>query len=223
MSLILNIETSGPVCSVAIGNNGELVSIKETEIPNAHASNIGLFIEDVINQAGYKLSALDAVSVSAGPGSYTGLRIGVSMAKGICYTLDKPLIAIPTLLAIARQTALAVGDKNALYAPMIDARRMEVYTALYDYHGNALTKTIPVVVDEHLYADILSKKTVWFSGNGSEKCKEIMTNKNAQFVDMFAFSAKNMLHLSQEFYNRMDFSNISYFEPIYLKLFNEIL
>ena len=253
MSYILNIETATKVCSVAIGKDGELIALKETEAEKSHSTVITLFIREVLKETGITLSDLDAVAVSKGPGSYTGLRIGVSTAKGLCYSLDKPLIAVSTLQAMAlgaAPPAPPVGgesqrskthhnpsDKSdaapkvspqrgdgrgaaVLYCPMIDARRMEVYTAFYDLDNNEVRKTSADIIDENSYADILDKNKVVFFGDGAAKCKDALSHHtNAIFMDDIFPSAKNMIPLSEKAFNDEQFEDVAYFEPYYLKDF----
>jgi len=223
MALILNIETSANLCSVALGNDGELVSFRETDAPNSHASNCPVFVNEVLKEAGLKLKQLDAIAVSEGPGSYTGLRIGVSLAKGMCYSLDIPLIALSTLQIMALEAALDTKDKTAFYAPMIDARRMEVYTALYDHSNKMINPVSSQILSDTYNEKLLDNNIIYYSGNGALKLKTILKHKNARFLNIFGNSAKNMVFLSQVFYNINSFTDAPYFEPMYLKLFHKLL
>jgi tRNA threonylcarbamoyladenosine biosynthesis protein TsaB len=220
MALILQIETSTSNCSVALAQNGELLALKEVNERNAHASSLTLFIEEVISSAGKTLGELNAVAASMGPGSYTGLRIGVSTAKGLCYALDVPLVAINTL------EAMAVGYKNqtkveaALLCPMIDARRMEVYTAVFDSNLNQLLSTEAHIVDENSFAQYLSTAEMHFFGDGAMKCKDILGQfENAVFIENFNASAGFLTKLALQKYENAQFEDVAYFEPFYLKDF----
>ena len=245
MALILNIETATTVCSVALAKDGKLISLKEQNGDYSHAENLTLFIEDICKQANINLSQVDAIAVSKGPGSYTGLRIGVSTAKGLCYSLDKPLISVDTLkylsMAVSSRdiTLSATEDKSSrsvtlsgvegqvdegkstsLFCPMLDARRMEVYCAIYDSEGNVVKETAAEIIDEHSFEDILKTNKVIFFGDGSAKCKETFSkNSNAVFIDDIVPSAKDMIILSEKAYNAKQFEDVAYFEPYYLKDF----
>ena len=231
MSYLLNIETATRVCSVAIGRDGELIALKETNKEKSHSSVITLLIQEVLKKAGIVLSDLDAIAVSKGPGSYTGLRIGVSTAKGLCYSLDRPLIAVNTLQAMAISRVENKSEIPILYCPMIDARRMEVYTAFYDADNNEVRKPGADIIDKNSYANILDKNKVVFFGDGAAKCKDALSHHaNAIFVDdarpvgrnnrigVFP-SARNMIPLSEKSFNDRQFEDVAYFEPYYLKDF----
>jgi tRNA threonylcarbamoyladenosine biosynthesis protein TsaB len=223
MAYILNIETSGNLCSVALGNNGELIAFKESNIPNSHAKHCALFIEDVLMEANIKADELHAIAVSEGPGSYTGLRIGVSIAKGMCFAMGIPLIALSTLQLMAAEAASLEQNKNALYAPLIDARRMEVYTAVYDYANKMVAPVSPQIVNEQFHKNLLQNNIVYYSGSGMPKSRSLITHENARFSNLSGNSARNMIKLSQVYYNTKSFVDVAYFEPVYLKLFGEIL
>lgn len=216
MSLILNIETATNVCSVALARDGKLISLKESKQDKSHAELLTVFIEDILNTNNLKASSLDAVAVSKGPGSYTGLRIGVSTAKGICFGINKPLIGISTLQAMA----YGVCEKhNSWFCPMIDARRQEVYSAFFDNKNQLKREVSADIIETNSYKDILDERKVIFFGNGSEKCKNILKSKNAFFIDNISPSAKNMIELSEKAFNNKKFENTAYFEPFYLKDF----
>ena len=220
MSCILNIETATPVCSVAVSKNGEIIFERESTDGPSHASLLGVFVAEALAEVRLKGYMLDAVAVSCGPGSYTGLRIGVSEAKGICYGLGIPLIAIKTPLVMARkviETHEIAAD--ALLCPMIDARRMEVYAALYDKGLNVVRDIAADIVDEDSYKEYLSKSKVLFFGNGADKCKEAIVNDNACFLEGVYPSAKYMVRLSDAAYADKQFVDTAYFEPFYLKDF----
>lgn len=216
--MILNIETATPVCSVAIGENGQVLAERMLKGRQTHAAKLTLLIQECLTEVGIKLQDLDAVAVSHGPGSYTGLRIGLSTAKGLCYTLDKPLITIKTLAALANVTKINFPTENAVYCPMIDARRMEVYTAIYDNDGNELVETQPLIVENEDFFESYFKnnQTVIFSGDGSIKCQSMITNPNAKFVEQ-ENSAVGMLALAEAKYAKGIFADLAYSSPFYLK------
>lgn len=220
MSLILGIETSTKICSVAISDGEKLLALEEEGGEYSHSEKLTVFIQKVLDKAGVKLSAIDAVAVSKGPGSYTGLRIGVSVAKGLCYALDKPLIAVDTLQAMAKNAALNCGDTEALYSPMIDARRMEVYTALYNGNNKPLTDITAKIIDEHSFVEELSNQKIIFFGDGSAKCAEVLgKHPNAIFSDKGMPSAAFVNQLALENFRQQKFEDVAYFEPYYLKDF----
>jgi len=224
VALILNLETATTVCSVSLAKDGELLAFKEINGDYSHAENLTLFIEDVFKQAGLKLNTIDAVAVSKGPGSYTGLRIGVSTAKGLCYSLDKPLIAINTLehisLSLSKTLNSQLSTLNSLFCPMLDARRMEVYCAIYDSQNKNVMPTAALIIDGNSFAEYLKENTVYFFGDGAAKCKQTLSgNKNAVFIDNILPSAKNMITLSEKAFNKKQFEDVAYFEPFYLKDF----
>ncbi|NNU33051.1 tRNA (adenosine(37)-N6)-threonylcarbamoyltransferase complex dimerization subunit type 1 TsaB [Mucilaginibacter sp. S1162] len=218
---IIQIETATTVCSVALAGDGEVIAFKQLDERNIHAEIITLFIDELINAAGLKYSDIDAVAVSSGPGSYTGLRIGVSTAKGLCFALDKPLIAVETLAAMA-QGIINEGDIDAdtLLCPMIDARRMEVYTALFDANGGLVKPTSAEIIDDGSFKEQLQNNKILFFGDGAEKCREVLSaNPNAQFVTGFANSATHITKKAAEKFAGTDFEDVAYFEPYYLKDF----
>lgn len=219
MALILNIETSTTNCSVALSEDSRLLKLREQNEGYTHAENITLFIAEVFEGSAYSIGDLDAVAVSEGPGSYTGLRIGVSAAKGIAYTLDIPLIGVNTLQSM---TALVLQSENSavdLFCPMIDARRMEVYSAFFDSSLNQLGNISAVIVDENSFAETLSKKKILFFGDGASKCKSAVTGENAFFLDGVFPSAKGMINISERKFIEEKFEDVAYFEPYYLKNF----
>jgi tRNA threonylcarbamoyladenosine biosynthesis protein TsaB len=220
VAIILNIETATKVCSVALAIDGVVKSIRESHVANSHSELITIFSEEVIKEAGLNFNKLDAVTVSKGPGSYTGLRIGVSTAKGFCYALDKPLIAINTLKSMAAGMASLSSEENLLLCPMIDARRMEVYAAVFDTSLNEIRATEAVIVDEHSFKDLLKDYKVLFAGDGAPKCKEILSHQeNATFYDNFHPSATYLALLSEQKFRKNEFEDTAYFEPFYLKDF----
>lgn len=220
MSCILNIETSTSVCSVAVSQDGEAIFVKEDLKGPSHAVSLGVFVDEALSFADSHAIPLDAVAVSCGPGSYTGLRIGVSMAKGVCYGRQLPLIAIPTLEVLSVPVLLYHDlPEDALLCPMIDARRMEVYAAIYDRSLKPLRETAADIVDEHSYLDFLNERPVYFFGNGSEKCQTALTHPNAHFIGQINPLAKMMMPLTEKAFAEKEFKDVAYFEPFYLKEF----
>lgn len=220
MALILQLETATTSCSVALALNGEILAFKELEERNIHASHITLFIGDVLKEAGKDIKELEAVAVSMGPGSYTGLRIGVSTAKGLCFALDIPLIAVNTLQAMAYGIkALKQFDDKVLYCPMIDARRMEVFTAVYDYDLNEISPVEAKILDGSSFAELLHDKEMLFFGDGAFKCQDVLQGNNVMIYTGFVNSAQDMTALAFQKFKGKDFVDVAYFEPFYLKDF----
>ena len=220
MACILHIETSTDVCSVALSEDGAVLFSKEDFDGPQHAVTLGVYIDEVLSMADSHAKPIDAVAVSCGPGSYTGLRIGVSMAKGICYGRNLPLIALPTLEVMCVPVLLQQElPEDALLCPMIDARRMEVYAALYDRALNVKREIAADIVDENSYLEFLEKHPVYFFGNGSAKCREKITHPNAHFIDGIHPLAKWMFPLAEKAKSKGDFKDVAYFEPFYLKEF----
>jgi len=224
LARILNIETSTSVCSVGLSIDGKIVSLQESHTKNSHAEQISLFSQKVIVDAGLKFSDLDAVSVSKGPGSYTGLRIGVSTAKGYCYGLDIPLISIGTLTAMAAGMKNQYDSKdysnNILFCPMIDARRMEVYTALFSINLAKVEDVTAKVIDNESFEDKFLEYKLIFAGDGAPKCKEVLGHQsNAIFKDDFYPSASYQSVIAEQKFLNKDFEDTAYFEPYYLKEF----
>ncbi|MCK9179640.1 MAG: tRNA (adenosine(37)-N6)-threonylcarbamoyltransferase complex dimerization subunit type 1 TsaB [Bacteroides sp.] len=220
MSCILSIETSTEVCSVAISDLGdELFSKEDFEGPN-HAESLGVFVDEALSFIDSRGIPLDAVAISSGPGSYTGLRIGVSMAKGICYGREIPLLAIPTLKVLTVPILLADEiPENALLCPMIDARRMEVYAAIYDRGLNEKRGVSADIIDEESYLSFLDEHPIYFFGNGAAKCKKKITHPNAHFLEDIKPLAKWMFPLAEQLMINKEFEDVAYFEPFYLKDF----
>lgn len=217
MSLILNIETATKNCSVSISREGQLVSLKElNEGKFSHAEKLHSFIVELFQESGCKMHDLDAIAISKGPGSYTGLRIGVSAAKGLCYALEKPLVSVPTLQIMALQVQSLKGE---LVVPLLDARRMEVYSAVFDHDNHQIRQTEAEIIDENSFASFLKKGIVHFAGDGAEKCMEIIKHKNARFLTTIYPSAREMAVISTYKYLKADFEDVAYFEPYYLKDF----
>jgi len=215
--LILNIETATKNCSVSLANKGELLAVKELNDGHySHSENLHVFIEDVLKSAKRLFSDIDAIAVSKGPGSYTGLRIGVSAAKGLCFSLNKPLISISTLASLANSISV---ENDSVIIPLLDARRMEVYSAVFDSYYNQIREVKAEVIDSTSFSAFLEKGKVYFLGDGSDKCKDIIKHKNAVFSDNYFPSAKQMAKLSYAKYKKNDIEDVAYFEPFYLKDF----
>ena len=224
MALILCIETATEVCSVALFRDTKLLGSKESSVRNVHSAMLTTFIGDLIKSSNILPGDFDAIAVSMGPGSYTGLRIGVATAKGLCYALDKPLIAIPTLQAMAMgigyEAKCKMQNAKIIICPMIDARRMEVYSAVYDQQNMELREVRAEIVDEFSFQEFLADHTVIFGGAGATKCKPILGNHpNALFFDDFHASACFMNPLAANKFHQKEFENLAYFEPFYLKDF----
>jgi len=217
---IIHLETTTRSCSVVLSAGNVIIARKESESAYTHSESLTLFIEDVLKNAGIALNKLDAVCVSKGPGSYMGLRIGVSTAKGLCYALGKPLIAVDTLQAMALKLASHVKHETGLYCPMLDARRMEVYCALYDSFNGCVMPTVAKIIDAQSFAEELKNSPVYFFGDGAHKCKEALeNNENAVFVNDYIMSAEALVPLALEKFLNKDFEDLAYFEPFYLKDF----
>lgn len=216
MALILNIETATKNCSVSLAKDGKIVAIKELNDGNySHAEKLHPFIQEILTKAKISATNINAIAVSKGPGSYTGLRIGVSAAKGLCFAIGKPLISVETLHSLA--TSLTI--KKGFIVPMLDARRMEVYASVYNKQHTQVRAIKAEVINESSFAEYLTTNTVYFLGDGAEKCKNIINHKNAVFVDDKFPSAKKMAILSYEKYLKNDIEDTAYFEPFYLKEF----
>ncbi|WP_028871742.1 tRNA (adenosine(37)-N6)-threonylcarbamoyltransferase complex dimerization subunit type 1 TsaB [Psychroserpens burtonensis] len=216
MSIILSIETSTKNCSVSLSKQGETLVLKEDyNINYSHAELLHVFIDDVLKTANIKKIEIDAIAVSKGPGSYTGLRIGVSAAKGLCYALDKPLISVSTLHALVRQ----LDTQEGVIVPMLDARRMEVYSAIYDYEFNLIRKIEAQILDELSFKEELNNGKVFFIGNGTEKTKALLSHDNAVYIDNKLPSSNEMSALAYNKYIIGDTEDVAYFEPFYLKDF----
>lgn len=226
MSLLLNIETSTEVCSVSLSENGKLLFMKEQQEGLSHSEMLTVFIQQLFAENKLQPTQLDAVAVSMGPGSYTGLRIGVSVAKGLCYGLNIPLIAVGSLDAMADFTINNLKNytkvkinKNLLFCPMIDARRMEVYTMLYNAEGEKIKPVSAEIITENSFSDYLRNNNMLFFGNGAEKCRGHLTHANALFEGPVKASARFMQNLANIKYNKKEFEDVAYFEPFYLKDF----
>lgn len=221
MSCILNIDTSTDVCSVAVSENGACIFSKEDHSGPNHAVNLGVFVDEAMSFTDNHAIPFDAVAVSSGPGSYTGLRIGVSMAKGICYARDLKLISVPTLATMCVPLLLQekIEEEDALLCPMIDARRMEVYAQVFDRSLKVVRGIQADVVDENTYRSLLDEHVVYFFGNGAEKCMSAIGHDNARFIPGIEPLAKNMFPLAEKKFLNDDFEDVAYFVPFYLKDF----
>ena len=226
--MILCLETATPSCSVALVHNGEVLACEEDPKGQNHSEKITLFIDSVMKKAGVSYNQLDAVAVSMGPGSYTGLRIGVSTAKGICYAVSKPLIAVETLesmayggkVVISSEVEKSSANDNMILIPAIDARRMEVYAAIFDENVNKIKDTEAVIIDENSFADLKKDHHLYLFGDGADKCAELFKNDDKiTVIKDFYCSAKYMNTIAQQKFNNKDFVDVAYFEPFYLKDF----
>lgn len=226
--MILCLETATPSCSVALIHNGEVLACEEDPKGQNHSEKITLFIDSVMKKAGISYNQLDAVAVSMGPGSYTGLRIGVSTAKGICYAVSKPLIAVETLESMAYGGKVVISSEvekssvndNMILIPAIDARRMEVYAAIFDENVNKIRNTEAVIIDENSFADFKKDHHLYLFGDGADKCAELFANDDKiTVIKDFYCSAKYMNTIAQQKLNNKDFVDVAYFEPFYLKDF----
>ena len=219
MSLILSIDTSTKVCSVALHKEGKLLAINELYTEKSHSGMLTTLCENVVKHAGFSLQELDTIAVAKGPGSYTGLRIGVSTAKGFCFALNKPLIAVNTLEAMAFQVR-DFYTTSYLICPMIDARRMEVFCQILDNEMNIISETEAKIIDEESFSETLEQHKIVFIGDGSVKCQEKITHSNAIFPTIeITPSAKTIGILATNLYEKSLFENVVTFEPFYLKDF----
>jgi len=220
MACILSIESSTTRASAAVSFAGKLIWNKENTESFSHSAVLGIYVSEAVRFIETNHLRLDAVAVSEGPGSYTGLRIGISLAKGLCFGMNIPLIAIPTLKIMATRFV----PSSSYLCPMIDARRMEVYSALYDGNLNEIEPVRAIIVDEDLYRDILFQNNIIFFGTGAEKCKAVIQSSRAVFADSVVYPvASDMLEETEEAYKRKAFVDIAYFEPFYLKEFHATL
>ena len=214
MALILNIDTSVETASVCLAKDGDVLMLEKNDQQHDHAAWLHVAIKKIMQGTNLPLTSLNAVAVTIGPGSYTGLRVGLSAAKGFCFALQKPLIAINTLLVMAN----AVKETADLLCPMIDARRMEVFTAVYTNSLEIIKEPASMIIDENSFSDLLAQKSICFSGNGSPKLKSIIKNSKAVFSETIA-DAGNMINFSETCYEKKQFADIAYTGPLYLKEF----
>jgi tRNA threonylcarbamoyladenosine biosynthesis protein TsaB len=222
---ILNIETTGENCSVALSEGTSLLKLKEHKEGKSHASKLAVFVDEILQEEDLAVQNLDAISISKGPGSYTGLRIGVSTAKGLCYGAEIPLISVHTLQALSQfllehKSEYSIDIPESAYlVPMIDARRMEVYSAVFDVNNQFISDVKAEVIDRDSYQNMLEEHPVIFIGNGAAKCKGLIDHKNATFLENIDVSAINMVTLSLNQFRNNIFEDVAYFEPFYLKDF----
>lgn len=222
--MVICLETSTNICSVALCNSAGIVSLRESNDLKSHASMLTVFIIEILKDAGIKAAELEAVAVSKGPGSYTGLRIGVSVAKGIAYAASIPLIGIETTFSMFKGITGIMKEKqgdyeNTLFCPMLDARRMEVYNAVYDIYGNIIKKISAEIITEDSFKDIPLTKKILFFGDGAAKCREIIKRPDVFFDDNFRISAAHMHIPAVQALKEHHFEDVAYFEPFYLKDF----
>ena len=216
--LILCLDTATDICSVALTRNGEVVACRKNSDGNSHARILLPFVEEVLKEAAVKPQELAAVAVSMGPGSYTGLRIGTSTAKGLCYALDIPLIAVPTLQIIAAGASKDLPDtQDIIFCPMLDARRMEVFTAQYDHNLNPMNDVEAVIVDENTFTKLLENHQTIFCGNGAEKCRPLYENNPNASFNLIPVSARNMAGIALKKLTDNLFEDLAYFTPLYGK------
>ena len=216
MTYILNIETATTNCSVSLAKEGAVIGLKEdNNLSYSHAERLHVYIDEVLKTANVSKNQLSAIAISKGPGSYTGLRIGVSAAKGLCYALSLPLISIPTLEALAHQ----VENPNGVVVAMLDARRLEVYSAIYDGNFQETRTTEAEIITSESYRELLESSAVYFIGNGVAKTKALITHQNAHFIENKLPSAQQMCALSFDKFKSNTFEDVAYFEPFYLKDF----
>lgn len=218
--MILSIETSTKVCSVALHHELTLLGSAELHVDQSHSEQLAILIQNILKTTGQKTTDLNAVAISAGPGSYTGLRIGTSTAKGLCYALEIPLIAINTLAAMAY--AMSRFYTNSLICPMIDARRMEVYCQVFDAEMNEIEPTEAKVIDESSFSALLEDNSMVFFGNGAAKCEPVISHKNTHFVNDVYPSAIPLGELAGKKYTAREFEDMAYFEPYYLKEYKAV-
>ncbi|WP_036382524.1 tRNA (adenosine(37)-N6)-threonylcarbamoyltransferase complex dimerization subunit type 1 TsaB [Muricauda sp. MAR_2010_75] len=217
MAIILNLETATTNCSVSISKGNEVIFLKENNaVSYSHSEQLHVFIKEALDEVSLSFSDLNAIAISKGPGSYTGLRIGVSAAKGLCFSLDLPLISVPTLESMAHQVQLGEGE---LAIPVLDARRMEVYSAVFNHQYKEIRETRAEIIDESSFADYVSEPKVYVVGSGAEKCKDVLGHSNFQFDASIVPSAKEMAPIAFEKYKKGQCEDIAYFEPYYLKDF----
>lgn len=217
MATILHLETATTNCSVSIAKDGEMLVLKENNAANySHSEQLHVFIKEALEEASLLFTDLDAVAISKGPGSYTGLRIGVSSAKGLCFSLDIPLISVPTLQSMAHQVDVKPGE---LAIPVLDARRMEVYSCVYDDVYKDVRETRAEIIDEDSFAEYASASKVYIIGSGAEKIRGALEHPNFIFDESLVPSAKDMIRIAFEKYQSNEFEDVAYFEPYYLKDF----
>lgn len=227
MSLILCIETGTDICSAALSKNGKMIALRESNEGRDHARRVGVFVNELLKENSLDSAELDAVAVGKGPGSYTGLRIGVAFAKGLCYGIQKPLIAIDSLKSLAscavEEYQMGIIDVEdwgqARLCPMIDARRMEVYAEVFDTDLNSLSEVEAHIISPESFAEFITPKSEFLIfGNGAEKCVEILNNQQVKYLKIDS-SARGLCQIAQQKFDKTEFEDIAYFEPFYLKDF----
>jgi len=222
--MIICLETATNMCSVALCDSDGVISLRESNESKSHASMLTVFIEEILNEKSLRTSDLEAIAVSKGPGSYTGLRIGVSVAKGVAYASSIPLIGIETTLSMfwgirLQEKENTISDNNTLYCPMLDARRMEVYYALYSVRGEKIKDISAEIITEESFKNISESQKIIFFGDGALKCKDILKRENIGFADDFTISAAHMYMPVMKSFTDRHFEDVAYFEPYYLKDF----
>ncbi|MCM4154333.1 tRNA (adenosine(37)-N6)-threonylcarbamoyltransferase complex dimerization subunit type 1 TsaB [Arenibacter sp. N53] len=216
MAMILNLETATTNCSVSIASKGEVILLKEDNSPNySHSEQLHVFIQEALKEASLSFKDISAIAVSKGPGSYTGLRIGVSAAKGLCFSLDLPLISVSTLESLAKQ---GLGKKYDFIIPLLDARRMEVYSTVFDTDGNNLREVKAEIIQKESFLEYAQRGKVLLIGDGAEKCRALLEHPNFSFESALP-TALEMGELSYKKFKASEFENVAYFEPYYLKDF----
>jgi len=218
MAFILNIDTATETAIVSLSEEKTVLNFMTNSDQKDHASFLHPSIKNLLDKARLNMNKLDAVAVTAGPGSYTGLRVGMAAAKGLCYALNIPLITVSTLEVMALSTIREVKDGDALYCPLIDARRMEVFTAVYDFHLTEKINPCSLVLDDGSFRDLLKTATIYFSGSGSEKLKGILNDKNALFAGNEVIP-DSMVELTHKKFRKKDFADVAYASPVYIKEF----
>ncbi len=221
MAYILNIHTSTETAIVNITDGEKVLGTLMNDEPKQHAAFLHSAIRELLIQQGIRITKLDAIGVSSGPGSYTGIRVGLATAKGLCYALKIPMITYNSLEVMALSAVNFVKDNHALYCPMIDARRMEAYTAVYNYDMQEITPPSAIVLNENSFADILNSNKIYFSGSGSNKFQQLIKNANAVFLN-HRISTESLAKFAWEKFKKNDFENISYVQPLYIKEFHSI-
>jgi tRNA threonylcarbamoyladenosine biosynthesis protein TsaB len=223
MSKILCIDTATDICTVSVFENKKCIAIRNSTEDRSHAVQLAVYIESILKETNMQVCNLDAVAISMGPGSYTGLRIGVSMAKGLCYGASIPLIAVSTLQAMCYGITNSFKEQHGLsnfyLCPMLDARRMEVYTSVFNPDYSEVNPVSAEIIDNSSFLDLLEKKPVLFFGNGAEKTKEHIQHKNAIFYGAFVHSSEYMAEIAYNKFRNKQFEDVAYFEPFYLKDF----
>ncbi|MBL0310068.1 MAG: tRNA (adenosine(37)-N6)-threonylcarbamoyltransferase complex dimerization subunit type 1 TsaB [Bacteroidetes bacterium] len=216
---MLNIETSSPVCSVCLSKDSNIIDYREDMAGTSHARLLTIFIDELFKQNHISMKELDAVAISSGPGSYTGLRVGFSVAKGLCYALEKPLISIPTLLALFIGMKQKVNNESAFYLPVMDARRMDIYTALYKADGKEMIPASAPTVNTSFEEMLIHYGQIYVGGNAASKCKQVFTSPFIHYVEGIDCDSRTMIMLAEKKFQEQQFEDVAYFEPRYLKEF----